>query len=168
MTAPARTLLDLATLLGERDLRWAVEQARVLRLVSERDLLSVIDRHRHHRGVARLRAVAGDTRRAPLFTRSEAERRLVDLVVEARLPAPALNVRVAGHEVDALWRAERLVVEVDGYAFHSGRAAFERDRRRDGDLQSAGLRVTRLTWRQITDEPLGVVALLSRLLALAP
>lgn len=168
ITAPARTLLDLAEVLSARDLRWAVEEARVLKLVSTRDLRSVIERHPGRRGVARLRAVLDAADRGPSLTRSEAERRLVDLVAAARLPAPALNVRIGGHEVDALWRAERLIVEVDGYAFHAGREAFERDRRRDAELQSAGYVVTRVTWRQITEEHAAVAALLSRLLALAP
>ena len=56
----------------------------------------------------------------------------------AGLPRPQTNVRLAGHEVDAVWRAQRLVVEVDGHAFHGSRAAFERDRRRDADLLAAG------------------------------
>ena len=140
----------------------------MLRLVTPAALRSVVERHPRHRGVARLRAAAaGSATRGLRMTRSEAERRLADLLEAARLPAPELNVRLAGHEVDALWRVERLVVEVDGYAFHSGRAAFERDRRRDAELQSAGFRVTRLTWRQITEEPLAVAALVARLLALA-
>lgn len=168
MTAPARTLLDLATVLTERDLRWALEEARVLRLVSGTELRAVTARYPRHRGTARLRALLGHDERAGLLTRSEAERRLVDLIEAARLPAPVTNTRIAGHEVDALWPTQRLVVEVDGYAFHAGRAAFERDRRRDADLQSAGLRVTRLSWRQITQEPLAVAALLARLLAAAP
>jgi very-short-patch-repair endonuclease len=54
------------------------------------------------------------------------------------------------------------VVEVDGYAFHGSRAAFERDRRRDADLQAAGLTVARLTWRRLVDEPEAVVAHLAR------
>ena len=168
VTAPARTLLDLATVLTERDLRWALEEARVLRLVSGPELRAVTARYPRHRGTARLRALLGHDERADVLTRSEAERRLVDLVAAARLPAPVTNTRIAGHEVDALWRTQRLVVEVDGYAFHAGRTAFERDRRRDADLQSAGLRVTRLSWRQITQEPLAVAALLARLLAAAP
>jgi very-short-patch-repair endonuclease len=32
------------------------------------------------------------------------------------------------------WPQERLVVEVDGFAYHSSRAAFERDRARDARL----------------------------------
>lgn len=164
VTAPARTLLDLAAALTERDLRWAVEEARVLRLVSDRDLRSVVGRYPRHRGAARLRALLGTGAGGVVLTRSEAERRLVDLIAAARLPLPLTNARIAGHEVDALWRTQRLVVEVDGYAFHGGRTAFERDRRRDADLQAAGLRVTRLSWRQITEEPFAVAALLARLL----
>jgi very-short-patch-repair endonuclease len=99
------------------------------------------------------------------MTRSEAERRLLELVRAARLPAPATNRRLHGHEVDFVWRPQRLVVEVDGYAFHSSRSAFERDRRRDADLIREGYRVIRLTWRQLTREPEAVVALLARALA---
>jgi len=164
ITAPARTLLDLAAVLTARDLRWAMEEARVLRVVAERDLQAVMERYPRQRGVGLLRGAVGSTGSEPRMTRSEAERRLIDLIDAAGLPAPALNARIAGLEVDTLWRSERLVVEVDGYAFHSGRTAFERDRRRDAALQSAGLRVTRLSWRQLTEEPLAVAVLLTRLL----
>lgn len=79
-----------------------------------------------------------------------------------------LNTRLGRFEVDFLWRAERLVVEVDGYAFHGGRAAFERDRRRDAELQAEGLRVMRVTWRQLVGEPDAVVARLTRALRRNP
>ncbi|MCW3065594.1 MAG: hypothetical protein JWN32_2766 [Solirubrobacterales bacterium] len=42
---------------------------------------------------------------------------------------------------------------MDGYAFHSNRAAFERDHSRDADLHVAGFRVVRVTWRQLIGEP---------------
>ena len=69
-------------------------------------------------------------------------------------------MRLLGYEVDFLWRAARLVVEVDGFAYHSTRQAFERDRRRDAELQAAGFRVVRLTYRQILAEPDSVLACL--------
>jgi very-short-patch-repair endonuclease len=77
---------------------------------------------------------------------------------------PERNVRIAGHEVDLLWRRERLVVEVDGFAHHSDRKAFERDRRRDADLIAAGYRVIRITWRQLVSEPEAVAVRLARAL----
>lgn len=82
------------------------------------------------------------------------------MIRAARLPEPETNAQIHGYEVDFLWRD--LDPIVDGYAFHSSRRAFERDRRRDAKLQSAGFRVLRVTWRQIADEPSALVALLAR------
>jgi very-short-patch-repair endonuclease len=150
VTAPARTLLDIAALLPERDLARAVEEAQVLRLVEPRALMTQLGRGR--RGAASLRA-ALQAQFEPSLTRSEAEILLLELIRGTGLPAPETNVRVLGHEVDFLWRAAKLVVEVDGFAYHSTREAFERDRRRDARLQSAGFRVVRFTYRQIVEEP---------------
>jgi very-short-patch-repair endonuclease len=57
------------------------------------------------------------------------------------------------------------VVDVDGYAYHGTRAAFERDRARDAELQAAGYRVIRVTWRQLVDEPEAVIARIAQALA---
>ena len=62
---------------------------------------------------------------------------------------------------------QRLVVEVDGFAFHSSRAAFERDRVRDAELQAMGYRVLRVTWRRLVAEPDVIVAQLAALLSWA-
>ena len=40
--------------------------------------------------------------------------------------------------VDELFVAERLVIEVDGYQWHSSRQAFQRDRARQNALVAAG------------------------------
>ena len=75
---------------------------------------------------------------------------------------------MAGYEVDAYWPAHRLIVEVDGYRFHSGRQAFERDRRKDAALQAAGNRVVRVTWSRLTNEPYSLSAQFGALLAVRP
>jgi very-short-patch-repair endonuclease len=92
---------------------------------------------------------------------------LIDLVQAHSLPTPALNAWVAGHEVDALWDEERLIVELDGYEFHRTRASFERDRRRDEDLQLAGYDVVRLTWSRLEREAENIARRLRRHLAAA-
>ena len=165
VTTPVRTLLDLAAVLDRSSLARAVEEAEVLRLVNSRRLTDLLARNRGRRGAAALRRVL-ELGHEPAFTRSEAEARLLDLIRKARLPAPEVNARIGGYEVDFLWRAQRLVVEVDGYAYHSTRAAFERDRRKDADLQSRGLRTTRLTYRQIDKGPHATIALLAAALSM--
>jgi very-short-patch-repair endonuclease/predicted transcriptional regulator of viral defense system len=165
-TSPARTLLDLAASVPRRDLERAVEEAAIRRLTSREELAAVLERSHRRPGAATLRSVLALGAR-PGLTRSEAERRLLELLRAGDLPPTDTNVRVDGYEVDFLWRAERLIVEVDGYAFHSSRAAFERDRRRDAALDAAGYAVVRVTWRQIVVEPEAVLVRLARSLASA-
>jgi very-short-patch-repair endonuclease len=159
LTSPTRTLLDLAPHIPHDDLERAVEQALVVGLTTYERLERAAASGR--RGAARLgQALLTE----PGLTRSEAERRLRRLIRAARLPRPVKNARVEGWEVDLLWREQRLIVEVDGYAYHRSRHAFERDRRRDVELTAAGYRVIRFTWRQIVDEPETVIARLAVLL----
>ncbi len=157
LTTPARTLHDLAAHLPQHELDRAVEQAQVLRLAT-RDQLA---REMPRRGSRALRAALDNE---PALTRSEAERRLLALIRQARLPRPEANVIVNGFEVDLLWREQRLIVEIDGFQYHSTRQAFERDHARDAALQAAGYRVMRVTWRQITDQPHALIAQLAVLL----
>jgi len=51
--------------------------------------------------------------------------------------------------VDLLWRAGRLVIEIDGYRIHSGRTAFGHDRQRDYELLLSGYHVLRLTHDEV-------------------
>lgn len=159
VTSVARTLADLAAYAPDRELERAVTEARLRRLVTDRILL---DAGAGRRGARRLRALTEDE---PALTRSEAERQLLALVARAGLPAPRANARVGRFEADLLWPQGRLIVEVDGYAFHGGREAFERDRARDAELLAAGYRVLRVTWRQLTERPEAVVARLAQALA---
>ena len=99
-------------------------------------------------------------------TRAKLERALLKLLKRAGLPRPLVNARVGPYEADAAWPAERVIVEVDGWAAHGHRGAFERDRARDADLQARGYVVLRFTWRQVVDEPLLVTARIAQVLAL--
>jgi very-short-patch-repair endonuclease len=164
VTGPARTLLDLAADSPPLLLERAVEDARRRRLVTNRSLEAILERARGHRGSGALRSVL-EREREPAFTRSAAEERLVELIRAAGLPPPEHNIRVGPFELDVVWREARLVVEIDGFAYHSSREAFERDRRHDATLAAAGWTVIRVTWRQLTDEPEGVIARLAAALA---
>lgn len=164
VTSPERTLIDLAETADGRELERAYDEALTQRLTSPSSMAAAVGRLRGRRGLARIEAlVARDGE--PAFTRSQAEERMLELARNARLPAARTNRRIGRHTVDFEWQAERLVVEVDGYRFHSTRSAFERDRRRDAELMAAGYRVIRVTWRQLESEPLAVVARIAQALA---
>lgn len=149
ITTVARTLLDLTTVITRRELEQAVAASLRLRLVTKVELRDATVAHPQHRGSPALaRLVEGDG--DPLFTRSKAEEKLLHLIRAARLPAPEMNVRVLGYEADFLWRQERIVAEVDGFAFHGSARAFGADRKRDADLTASGYRVLRFTWADVT------------------
>jgi len=164
ITAPSRTLLDLAEAVPQRHLEQAVAEALIKRLTTEAKLKRLLDRTPGRRGTRALRSLLDDAR-GPALTRSEAERRLLALVRAGNLPTPETNAKLGPYEIDFLWRDAHLIVEVDGYAFHSSRAAFERDRARDADLQSRGYTVLRVTWRQLTDQPHAILVQIAQLLA---
>jgi hypothetical protein len=159
VTAPARTILDLAGVCGPRELERVLATALRQRMVEREDLLSLLERYPRRRGRGRLRQLLTSDR-GPAFTRSEAERRFLDLVRAGGLPRPEANAVV----VDCLWPGRRLIVEVDGRAYHEGDPAFESDRSRDAALMAAGFRIMRVTWRQIVGEPHAVLVRLAQAL----
>jgi len=79
-----------------------------------------------------------------------------------RLPRPEVNVRIGPYEVDFLWRAQRLIVETDGYRYHRGSQAFEDDHERDIGLRAHGCDILRFTYRQVTEDPGRVAAVVQR------
>jgi very-short-patch-repair endonuclease len=157
VTSVARTLVDLAEIAPDRELERAMDEATTRRLVTTASITAAVQRLHGRRGTGRLKALL-DRDVEPAFTRSEAEERLLALIRQAGLPPPEANARIGRHTVDLCWHNRHLIVEVDGYRFHSTRTAFERDRVRDAELTAAGFRVVRVTWRQLETEPLAIVA----------
>ncbi len=74
-------------------------------------------------------------------------------------------MRLHGYEVDLLWRAQRLVVELDGREHHDHDAGLERDTRRTANLMGHGWGVLRFTWRQVVNDEGWVVDRLNTVLA---
>ena len=137
ITSPSRTLTDLRRIVPAHEYRRALRQAEFERLPLE---------------------LPTDG------TRSELESLFLKLLKRHRLPEPEVNARLGPFLIDCLWRRERLAVELDGYAAHSGSQAFEDDRERDLWLTLNGYEVVRFTYEQLTREPAAVVAAVRELL----
>lgn len=66
-----------------------------------------------------------------------------------------MNAIVDGLEVDAVWHAARVAVELDGWEFHRHRRAFQRDREKANALTTAGWTVLRFTHHDVVHRPAG-------------
>jgi hypothetical protein len=165
ITSPARTMLDNAPDLSDRQLELALDQTIVHGLLTERERTALRARCVGRPGCARLAALLDDVDRPTTLTRSEGEELFLALVRQAELPAPLVNRFGGGRERDFRWPAERVLVEVDGWRFHRGPLAFDEDRRRDARATAAGWRTLRFTYRQLVEGPMAVIALLAQALA---
>lgn len=167
LTTVARTLFDLAEVAPYKTLKGAAEEADRLKLLRLRELEKVCERGPGRRALRPVRRLLVELH-APDEGRSPLEIRFRAFVREHRLPAPVQNADVLGHEVDALWPAAKLVVELDSWEHHGHRSAFERDRTRDPKLLIAGYRTVRVTHRRLDREPDRLAAEIRQLLATAP
>ncbi len=166
VTSPARTLLDCAPAVHPTDrLIRLVNDALLSPFLTRGQLADVIGRCPVHPGAKLLRPFVALTD-GP--TRSQFEDRFLAFCERFGFPRPRVNVRVAGHLVDALFAAQRLIVELDSWDFHSGRPAFENDRDRDGDTLAAGIRTLRITWDRLDRAPEIEASRLRAILAQGP
>lgn len=163
VTAPGRTLLDLATVAGSRVVERALARAERERLVDRAQLQEILARYRGRPGAPLLRSLVMASG-GPALTRSEAEALFLALVRKAGLPTPEVNVRFEGYELDFFWRAAGIAVEVDGYRYHSSHPSFQGDRRRTTHLAALGIQVIPLAWSQIVDEEMATAVLLGKAL----
>jgi hypothetical protein len=141
VTTVARTLLDLADVLPRQALKRAIDESEYVRLFDLTSLVAVVNANPGRRGATLLKGA----REPPHLTRSELENRFLALCSRHKIPEPLTNVTLCGYEVDAFWPHANLVVELDGYAAHGTRRAFQSDRKRDRSLVRAGFRPIRLT-----------------------
>ena len=144
VTTPARTLLDLAaTMYSDNAFRRVVHEAQVQRKVTVAELRAEI--RPRCRGAARLAAEIEDGEKP---TRSGFEDWAVELLRHHDFPPFDTNVHPPGTpewvEVDVLFRAEKLVIEVDGDRFHSTAFRREFDARKQAIVEAAGYRVLRI------------------------
>jgi predicted transcriptional regulator of viral defense system/very-short-patch-repair endonuclease len=167
VTSVARTILDLAWKLTGDQLARVLAQAEDLGLLDLDELHAVIDRNRGHHGAKRLRRALAIYAR-PAFTRSEFERRFVRHLVDSGLPRPATGWNEIGFELDVYWPEHRLAVELDSFATHGNRHAFEIDRDRDMALALAGVETIRVTELQFRREADAIAAKIGTLLARRP
>jgi len=161
VTTISRTLVDLAEVVALDGLTKVCGEAERQHKLDVKGIEEAIERLRGRRGpsIARLRAALTDLKHhGPTLTRSHLENRFLSLLDAHGLPRPATNAYVAGYEFDAVWRTERLAVELDGWRDHKTRRAFQRDRTKGNAIQAAGYALLRFTHPDVMRRPQEVAA----------
>jgi very-short-patch-repair endonuclease len=166
VTPVPQTLLDLAASLTHRQLRRILAEADYRRLLDLTAVSAALGPGRP--GSAALRRALNEHLPLLAKTATEIEQLFIALCERHGISLPDVNVPLCGFKVDALWREQRLVVELDGGPAHSTPAQMYRDRNRDLMLRAAGYRVMRYAWHQVVDQGERVAADLLTQLSPAP
>jgi very-short-patch-repair endonuclease len=158
VTTASRTVLDCLGRLPGEDAERLVTWAATREIVTAELLARAIDTRSPAWGTRALRRALADVDRGAL---SAAEQRLHRLLDRDRLRGWEADVQVHDGDglvgrVDVLFPAAKVVIEVDGYAYHS-RAAFQADRTKQNRLIAAGYTVLRFTWADLTERPEAVL-----------
>lgn len=169
VTSIERTLLDLAAEEREADVSTALDEALRRKLTTPERLTAFIDRAGGTPGIRVLRRLT--ERRAGLggVPESELESRVLELLDEHGMPRPVLQQKVTArgrrYRLDFKFPGTAVVLEADGYAWHSSVDAFERERQRINALTVRGFRVLRWTWAALHDRPDELIAELRSVLS---
>ena len=150
VASPALALLDMAPTIPAKSLTRFINDGRRRGLLTLAAIADVVARFPLHPGAPLVRPHAGTTQNP---TRSGFEDDFLPFCKRFGLPIPAVNMTIAGFEVDAYFAAERLIVELDGWDFHNDRQAFEDDRERDAVMLTLGIVTVRITRRRLRQQP---------------
>ncbi|WP_133824601.1 endonuclease domain-containing protein [Actinomycetospora succinea] len=167
VTCRAPTVLDAAVRMGLTPGAKLMDRALVRRRVSLPALVSVHHRTAGRRGApvaAKLLALAGGG------ARSEAERRAHRLMRRAGLcgwtPDTEIVLPGYGRAVgDVVFADEKVVLKIDGWAYHRDLRAFLTDGPRQSALAAEGWVVVRTHWHELVSDPDGFLSRLRRTLA---
>ena len=154
-TTPLRTLLDLGAT-APNDVRPSLEHFLRTAAVTLPSVRAALARHRRRgrSGVMALHDAIEALGREGVVTDSELEAAMRRVFRRAEIAGWTFHEVVEGYEVDFCFRVERLIVEVDGWAWHGARRdRWERDHDRDLALTALGWLVVRVTWRMVQRQP---------------
>lgn len=155
VTSPSRTILDIQTRLTDDQLTRAVNDLRLAGHLKATELRRLLAASHRIKDLI-------DPHQAP--TRSRMEDDFLAFTRKHGLPCPRLNVKLFGHEVDALFEREKLIVELDSWTHHKERRDFENDRERDARAAEHGYQTVRVTWERLHDDATEEAARLHRIL----
>jgi len=170
-TRVARTLCDLAGVLHPARTERAIDNCLARGIATPGAMQATFYdlASRGRKGTALLRRLLAERSEGYVPPASELEARFRDLVRDAGLLEPVLQLDAGDDEtwigrVDVAYPTARLLIELDSHLHHSSKLDQEADDSRDRRLQRAGWRVVRFTWDDLVKSPDRVLSDLRHLL----
>jgi very-short-patch-repair endonuclease len=168
VTKIERTLVDLAGVVGIDELEDALDSALRRRLTTVNRVRLRLRSESGRRGIGKLRSLIAERDDQGHPSASRFETRLNRLLLKSGLPAMREYKIWDGGEfvarVDFCFPEAKLIIEADGFRWHSGRRAWQRDRERRNRLTAMGWRVIQATWDDLTRRPYETVERIRALL----
>ncbi len=150
VTSPARTIFDTAPRMTDQALKRTVNSALHTPWLHESHLSELVARLAHLPQAKRVAPLIGLDGTPP---RSGWEDEFPAFCAEHGLPVPVMGALVCGYVVDALFPAQKLIVELDSLEYHNNAIAFHTDRERDAETLAHGFVTVRITWERINATP---------------
>ncbi len=99
---------------------------------------------------------------------SQAERLLVRLLQDAGITGWELSYPLQDYVIDLAFPAQRIAIEVDGWAWHMTPDRFIRDRQRQNALVNLQWTILRFTWHDLVGRSEAVLDEIRAALAMSP
>lgn len=161
VTSPARTVFDLASQATSSEVSAAYERGLIDDLFTRDEMIKMAVRHKGRRGITKVRAPI-DRDAPPSVTVKEAHRMLLEVIRSSSLPHPKTEVPIGPYRADILWPEAKLIVEMDGSKWHGTPGRIEHDKRRDAELAALGYLTIRVTWNDLTKDPIATISRIAR------
>ncbi|GMU59105.1 MAG: hypothetical protein AMXMBFR34_08680 [Myxococcaceae bacterium] len=157
VTSATRTLVDLAAHESAETLRASLDHALRRKWTTLDRLEAALSHLSVHAGRGPLRELVREYLGGNGPGESELEARVQELLEQCGFPRAERqrSVVVSGRvrRLDFRIPGTPVVIEADGYAWHSSPRDFEKDRARNNALIARGFRVLHWTWAALRDEP---------------
>jgi hypothetical protein len=163
-TTVVRTLFDLAAVTSAGRLAVAIEDAHIVGQCRLEELQAFYDglRRPGKRGMRKLGKILAERGPGYVPPQSWLQRRMLTVIAGAGLPKPRVEAQLPWRterpsRCDALYEAERVLLEADGRRWHVRVDQMAEDRRRDREAQNHGYRPYRFVYQELRYDPQTVV-----------
>lgn len=165
VTGIARTVLDVAGVVGPKRLDLAIDAVLRRELLDWPDLYNVLIRHsaKGRNGCGKLRKVLDVRYGDNAIPDSLWNRSVGVLLADAGLPEPVYEHEIVSAtaefvaRVDLAYPRQRVAIELDSARWHLNRQSFEADPRRKNKLLLEGWKVLTFTWSDYVGDPAALV-----------